>query len=133
MMQKRIILCACSLLLGLCSLVAQTKLDADQTAAMLRTDTSVQLVDLRTPAELQQTGKITDAKHLNFKSPDFQAQIALLDKEKPLIIYCAAGGRSGKAAAQLVALGFKKVYDYTGGMNDWKQRGLKTVDVPKGR
>lgn len=106
---------------------AQQVIDAAQTEQLLKTDTSIQLVDLRTPAELQQTGKIEGAKTINFNSPDFQAQIAQLDKTKPVIVYCAAGGRSPRAAAQMDKMGFKKVYDYAGGMNDWKAKGKKTV------
>ena len=106
---------------------AQTVLDAAQTEAMLQSDKTVQLVDLRTPAELKETGKIEGAKVINFNSPDFEAQIAQLDKEKPVIVYCAAGGRSPRAAAKMVKMGFKKVYDYSGGMNDWKAKGKKTV------
>lgn len=106
---------------------AQTVLDAAQTEAMLQSDKTVQLVDLRTPAELKETGKIEGAKTINFSSPDFEAQIAQLDKEKPVIVYCAAGGRSPRAVAKMVKMGFKKVYDYSGGMNDWKAKGKKTV------
>jgi rhodanese-related sulfurtransferase len=94
---------------------------------MLRKDKTVQLVDLRTPGELQQTGKIEGAKHINFNSPDFQKQIGQLNKKKPVLLYCAAGGRSGSAADMLKKMGFQKVYDYTGGMNDWKSKGKKTV------
>ena len=106
---------------------AQQVIDAAQTEALLKTDANIQLVDLRTPAELQQTGKIEGAKVINFNSPDFQAQIAELDKAKPVIVYCAAGGRSPRAAAQMTKMGFKKVYDYAGGMNDWLAKGKKTV------
>ena len=106
---------------------AQNQIDATKMEQMLKSDASIQLIDLRTPAELQQTGKIEGARHVNFNSPDFQTQIASLDKDKPVIIYCAAGGRSGKALPQLLLMGFKNVYDYTGGMNDWKAKGKKTV------
>lgn len=106
---------------------AQTTLDAAQTESMLKQNPSLQLVDIRTPAEWQQTGVIEGAKRINFNSPDFQTQIAQLDKSKPVLIYCASGGRSPRAAAQMTKMGFKKVYDYTGGMNDWKAKGKKTV------
>lgn len=106
---------------------AQSNVDAAQLEQMLQKDASVQLVDLRTPAELQQTGKIEGARVINFTDANFQAQIALLDKEKPVIVYCASGGRSPRAAQQMSKMGFKKVYDYSGGMNDWKAKGKKTV------
>lgn len=106
---------------------AQARLDARQTEQMLQSDPTVQLVDLRTPAELQQTGKIEGARPININSADFQSRIAELDKTKPVILYCAAGTRSARAAAILSEMGFKKVFDYSGGMSDWQAKGKKTV------
>jgi rhodanese-related sulfurtransferase len=106
---------------------AQQKINADELAQMLKNEPGVQLVDLRTPGELAQTGKIGGAMVINFNSPDFQSQVEKLDKEKAVIVYCAAGGRSPRAAAQMTKLGFKKIYDYAGGMNDWKAKGKPTV------
>lgn len=126
-MQKLLVL----LFLGLLSCQpngqSQTVLDAAKTEAMLKSDPSVQLVDVRTPAEWQATGVIEGAKRINFHAPDFQAQMGKLDKTKPVLVYCAAGGRSPVAAEMLVKMGFKKVFDYAGGMNDWKAKGKKTV------
>lgn len=126
-MQKLLVL----LFLGLFSCQSdsqsQTVLDAAKTEAMLKSDPSVQLVDVRTPAEWQATGVIEGAKRINFHAPDFQAQMGKLDKQKPVIVYCAAGGRSPVAAEMLVKMGFKKVFDYAGGMNDWQAKGKKTV------
>jgi rhodanese-related sulfurtransferase len=60
---------------------AQTKLDAAQTETMLAADKNIQLIDLRTPAELEKTGKIEGATHINFNSQEFQVQIEKLDKD----------------------------------------------------
>jgi rhodanese-related sulfurtransferase len=106
---------------------AQQKINADELAQVLKNEPGVQLVDLRTPGELAQTGKIAGAMVINFNSPDFQNQVEKLDKEKAVIVYCAAGGRSPRAAAQMTKMGFKKIYDYAGGMNDWKAKGKPTV------
>ena len=106
---------------------AQTILDAAKTEAMIKKDPNVQLIDLRSKTELQQTGWIPGAKHINFFGATYEADIKKLDKQKPIIVYCASGGRSGEAAAQLVQLGFKKVYDYSGGMYDWRAKGKKTT------
>ncbi len=110
-----------------CTGNAQSTLTADQTEAMLKKDATVQLIDLRTPEEINRTGMIQGARAINFYSQDFDAQIARLDKSKPVVVYCAAGGRSPQAAAKMSKMGFSKVYDYSGGMNDWKSRGKKTV------
>jgi rhodanese-related sulfurtransferase len=110
-----------------CTGSAQSTLTADQTEAMLKKDATVQLIDLRTPEEIKRTGMIQGARAVNFYAPDFDAQIARLDKSKPVVVYCAAGGRSPQAAAKMNKMGFSKVYDYSGGMNDWKSKGKKTV------
>lgn len=110
-----------------CTGNAQSTLTADQTEAMLKKDATVQLIDLRTPEEINRTGMIQGARAINFYSQDFDAQIARLDKSKPVVVYCAAGGRSPQAAAKMSKMGFSKVFDYSGGMNDWKSRGKKTV------
>jgi phage shock protein E len=105
--------------------IGQTKIDAT-TVQSLKFDATVQIVDLRTQAELDKTGKIEGAVNINYSAPDFEAQITKLDKEKPIVVYCAAGGRSGKTAALLQKNGFKTIYDYNGGMADWVAKGLKT-------
>lgn len=126
----RIFLIFTMLLLGFActeSTQAQSKLNAEQMESLLKSDKTVLLLDVRTPGEIQNTGKIAGAININFSSPDFQAQLASLDKRKPVVVYCASGGRSPRAAAQMTKLGFKTVYDYPGGMNDWLAKGKKTV------
>lgn len=106
---------------------AQTKIDATKTEDLLKTDAHIQLVDLRTPGEVAQTGIIAGAKTIDYNGQDFNQKIAQLDKNQPVLVYCAAGGRSSSAAKELTQMGFKKVYNYTGGMNDWKSKGKPTV------
>jgi phage shock protein E len=117
------------LLISLFSCTGQTQdiLDAKQTEALLATDSTIQLIDVRTPTEWAQTGVIEGALRIDFNSPDFQENASKLDRKKTVITYCAAGGRSPRAAALLRKMGFEKVLDYTGGMNDWKAKGKKTI------
>jgi rhodanese-related sulfurtransferase len=82
------------------------------------------LVDVRTPVEYQ-TGHIANAANINFNDPSFKENMDKLDKSKPIAVYCAAGGRSGKSAALLTQMGFKTVYDLQGGMGAWKAKGKK--------
>jgi len=87
---------------------------------------NVQLIDIRTPDEIAD-GFIKDAVHVDFFSDDFLTQMDKLDKSRPLAIYCRSGGRSGKAMADLKTLGFKEIYDVTGGFNSWKAEGYPMV------
>jgi len=47
----------------------------------------------------------------------------LTEREKPVIIYCAAGNRSAFAAQTLEQLGYRDVVSMTGGFGRWKNEG----------
>ena len=80
----------------------------------------IQLLDVRTPQEYQQ-GYIEGAILINFFDSDFVSKVnARFNKNKPLYIYCAVGGRSNKAAKKLISVGFDSIYDLKGGFNKWK-------------
>lgn len=84
----------------------------------LMTKENAQLVDVRTPGEYE-GGIIGDAVNIDYMAGSFQTEIAKLDKTKPTLIYCAAGGRSAKAASIMKELGFTEVYDLSGGYSGW--------------
>tara|TARA_R110000868_G_scaffold358359_2_gene620079 strand:- start:48 stop:410 length:363 start_codon:yes stop_codon:yes gene_type:complete len=77
------------------------------------------LIDVRTPDEFN-SGHIADAININWFDSDFVAQIeATVSKEKPVYVYCKAGGRSEKASQKLEAMGYK-VTDLKGGYDAYK-------------
>ncbi len=78
----------------------------------------IQLIDVRTADEYI-GGKIANAQNIDFFASDFKDQISKLDKSKKTLVYCAVGGRSGKAAQIMKDLGFKEVYDLQGGYGGW--------------
>ena len=87
-------------------------------------DPDVQLIDVRTPSEWS-GGIIPNARKINYRDSDFLQQMEQsLDKDKPLVVYCAAGGRSAKAAKKLSDSGFKKIYDLEVGFSGWKAAGM---------
>ncbi|MBV6442024.1 MAG: rhodanese-like domain-containing protein [Haliscomenobacteraceae bacterium CHB4] len=99
-------------------------LHANAFEKMLQTDKTVQLVDVRTPAEFK-SGHIQGAVNFDFYAADFAQKLAKLDKKRPVMVYCAVGGRSGSAAGQLKKLGFTKVFDLDGGIGAWRDAGKK--------
>lgn len=79
----------------------------------------VQLVDVRTPGEYN-AGHIDDAVNFDLsKRNTFLEQIETLDKGQPVYVYCLVGSRSAFAAKILRSKGFTKIFDYSGGYNDW--------------
>lgn len=93
--------------------------------AELRADT-VQLIDVRTPDEWSR-GHIEGALHIDWFSDDFKAQVEKLDKNAPVRLYCAAGGRSEEAREMLRGMGFRDVLDLDGGIGAWKKSGGTVV------
>lgn len=83
------------------------------------------MVNVHTPydGELEKTDAFvpydTIAKNLD-KLPQ--------DKNAKIILYCRSGRMSQIAAEKLTSLGYTNVYDLTGGMNAWEQRGYKVIN-----
>ena len=89
-------------------------------------DSSVTLVDVRTPGEFM-SGHIAGATNIDFESGTFEADIQKLDKSKSYAVYCRSGNRSGQATALMVKDGFKAVFNLNGGVIDWTGAGQALV------
>jgi rhodanese-related sulfurtransferase len=92
------------------------------------------VVDVRDAPEVAQSGKVAGALHvprgmLEFKadpeSPYYDPSFA---KDKPVIVYCAAGGRAALSGQALKNLGYTQVFNL-GGFRDWADSG-GAVDKP---
>ncbi len=87
------------------------------------TSGNVQLLDVRTAGEFQ-SGHIKNALQADWtQSKQFVDRIQYVDKDKPVYVYCLAGGRSASAAEWMRNNGFKNVVNLTGGINAWKNAG----------
>lgn len=87
------------------------------------------IVDLREPDEVAATGKIEGAVVIprgwlewraDPESPWHDDRFAL---DRPVLLYCAVGGRAALAGVVLQDLGFQDVRNL-GGIKDWADRGL---------
>ena len=86
----------------------------------------VQVLDVRTPDEWK-AGHLAMAKHINVSDADFVAKVEKLDKSKPVVVYCASGGRSGRAASIMASKGFTTIYNVSnGGYTNLAATGLPT-------
>lgn len=109
--------------------MAQTgiqNLSAQKAGQLTRTSKDLVVLDVRTPAEFQ-SGHIKNALNVDYKAPDFEQQLAKLDKTKPYLVHCAVGGRSTKTLPLLQKLGFKNVRHLDGGIQSWQQAGLPLI------
>lgn len=122
-----------TILLAAMLIITQSCALDDQTDQHLLTPKEVQskkenspqlvIVDVRTPEEYQ-AGHIEGALLINWNDPSFEQSIAKLDKSQPTVVYCAVGGRSGKAYSKLKQMGFQQVFDMKGGFDAWRKDKL---------
>ena len=86
--------------------------------AEILSDSTVQLVDVRTPAEYA-AGHIPAAKNIDVRGENFESEAqAQLDKSRPVALYCRSGARSKVAARALAAKGYR-VYELNNGFMNW--------------
>ena len=81
------------------------------------------LVDVRTPEEFAQ-GALPEAVNISVTDLSFPFEIAKLNKEKPVMIYCKGGTRSARAAVAMKALGFDEIHELDGGYMAWQAAQL---------
>jgi rhodanese-related sulfurtransferase len=121
---KRIILFIFSFITGLFACHSQdaqtagyTDLDVAAFKAKMA-DPGIVLLDVRTPEETAQ-GKIEGTITLDFKNPNFAAEVEKLDKSKTYLVYCRSGNRSGKACKLMAEKGFTNLFNLAGGYLAW--------------
>ena len=80
------------------------------------------IIDVREPVEWNE-GHIPDATLLPLA--DLPARIAEVapDRFAPLLVHCAVGARSARAAAHLERLGYQDVVSLRGSLADWRRLG----------
>ena len=80
------------------------------------------LIDARTESEYLYEGKLENSINLDFLKPRiFKREIQKFDKNKNYLVYCAVG-RVSKSACELMSdLGFKKVFELSGGLKAWQK------------
>ncbi len=95
-------------------------INTEELKEAIKANPEIQLVDVRTKAETK-GGMIKPAIHIDYFSSGFADKIAVLDKEKPVYLYCRSGNRSGKAGKVLDGLGFSNIYNLKGGYMAWSR------------
>jgi molybdopterin/thiamine biosynthesis adenylyltransferase/rhodanese-related sulfurtransferase len=80
------------------------------------------VLDVREPDEYEQ-GAIPGSVHIARGNLESQVEGRLLDKDAPIVVFCAGGTRSAFAADTLTQLGYADVVSVAGGFNRWKDEG----------
>lgn len=88
----------------------------------IQSEKKPQIIDARGPEEFA-LNHINGAVNFNLESKDYAAQVAKLDKTKPVFTYSIGAGRSVWLAEALLKNGFKEAYSLEGGIANWIGNG----------
>jgi len=93
-----------------------------QTAASTIAASQAVILDVREPDEFEQ-GALKNVVHIPRGHLEAQVETKIVDKNAPVIVYCAGGVRSAFAAKTLQELGYTNVLSMAGGFGKWKDEG----------
>ena len=112
---------------------AVPRITADQAREMMAKGDAL-ILDVRDAPEVEKSGKVQGAVNVSRGMLEFRADPESpyhdkkFDKSKPVILYCASGGRSALSGKTLKDLGYEKVFNL-GAFKDWAESG-GAIDPP---
>lgn len=98
-------------------------------------DKGALLLDVRDAPELEKSGTAEGAHHVSRGMLEFRADPAspyydkTFDRKRPVVLYCASGGRSALAGKTLIDLGYERVFNVGGFAKDWVDAGGAVVQL----
>jgi rhodanese-related sulfurtransferase len=91
------------------------------TATELMDNDDLIILDVREKKE-RKAGYINGDLHIPLA--DVKNKLEQLDKNKPILVYCRSGSRSGHIAGLLTRNEYTKIYNLKGGIQAWKRAKL---------
>jgi rhodanese-related sulfurtransferase len=98
------------------------EIDSASLQGRLAAGEDIQLVDIRTPAEVAQAA-IPNAVHLPMHL--LPVRLNELPRDKEVVLYCRSGARSYHACSYLTQQGFDNVLNLRGGIIAWARHGFE--------
>ncbi len=105
------------------------EIESFELATLLDSGEGVQLLDIRSDAEVAQ-GVLPGAVHVPMHL--LPARISEYPSDRDLVLYCRSGARSYHACAYLTQHGIGNVVNLRGGIMAWMRHGLP-IALPPGR
>jgi len=91
-------------------------------ATLLINREDAHIIDVREASEFS-AGHVPDARNIPLAKLAERAGEIEKFKDKPVIVCCASGMRSGKACNELKKLGFTRLHNLAGGIDAWASAG----------
>ena len=104
--------------------MAEGTVSPTEATGLIKNTQNLQLIDVRTPAEYAD-GHLTKAKLIPLQ--ELEERFAEINKNKPVLLYCRSGHRSGMALKLLNDKGYTQAKHIEGGITAWKAAGLSVT------
>jgi len=101
-----------------------SNLSSQEAYAMVGQRGDLFLLDVRTPGEYQQA-RLNGARLIPIDQ--FVKRLAEVPKDRPVLVYCAVGSRSAQVVNYLARQGYPEIYNLSGGIYAWAQKGLPVL------
>jgi rhodanese-related sulfurtransferase len=105
--------------------VGRNNISANEATLLINRQDAL-VVDVRETAEWS-GGHIPNARHISLGHLSKHLSEIERYKDKPVILVCASGSRSGSGCNMLKKAGFQQVYNLAGGIHAWSDAGLPTT------
>ena len=99
-------------------------LSSQEAYAMVGQRGDLFLLDVRTFGEYQQA-RLDGARLIPIDQ--FVKRLAEVPKDRPVLVYCAVGSRSAQVVNYLARQGYPEIYNLSGGIYAWAQKGLPVL------
>jgi rhodanese-related sulfurtransferase len=93
------------------------KISQQEAQEMIDNNDDIVILDVRTQEEFD-SGHISNAILLPYDETRENIESIIADRNQTILVYCEIGIRSETAARELVAMGYRNVFDF-GGIADW--------------
>jgi rhodanese-related sulfurtransferase len=104
-----------------------SNVSVDAVSEALASDSPPFLLDVREPAELEESGYIPGAVNIPVRQVGQNIDKLPADLEAPIVVYCAKGTRGTFVTTALQMLGFADVRNLNGGFGAWADAGLEVA------
>ena len=92
-------------------------------AVRMINDENAIILDIREPGDYK-TGHIINAKNIPASRLSEDADNVIVDKDRPVIVYCKSGLNSQSACGKLRDAGYTRVYCLKNGLFGWQEENL---------
>jgi len=100
---------------------ARSKIEDIDPLSIVGKEDQFTIIDVREPAEVQETGMVSGAHNIPRGLLEFQLSPSdSFPAETQILVYCAVGARAALAGVTLKKLGFTNVKNL-GGFKDWQE------------